>query len=112
MELGIYFTLRHKASGEFMPEAKGRKGYSHWNPSNPESKFEYASNTPRIFSTRRNADGSRKAWAANPNAEYRGYTNYHGEDDYNVISKPDGRTKEDLEVVEVMISEREVMNER
>lgn len=33
--LGIYYVIRHKATGELMPELKRGRGYSWWNPALP-----------------------------------------------------------------------------
>ena len=50
----IYYMIRHKASGEFMPIMKRGRGYTHWNPSNPENnKIRMMTNCPRRSEERR-----------------------------------------------------------
>lgn len=99
-----YYGIRHKATGELMPQLKKDKGYSHWNPSHPE--HEVIAKTlgfPRILQSRRQAIKCIIQWAANPNAEmgYRSESAYGFiSDDQELKSKFDGRKKEDLEVVE------------
>ena len=98
--------IRHKASGEFMPELKRTRGYSHWNPgANKSPDAKKFTGAPRLIPSRRNAIRMIAQWNANPNARYAGYINSYGEDDYGVDTKPDGRTKDDLEVVAVDIVE-------
>ncbi len=99
----IYFAIRHKASGELMPSAKRDRGYSHWNPSNPEHIFKKAEDSPRLISTRRKAARCIAMWATNPNGKETSHQGYYGEWEADVIFKPDGRTKEDLEIIEVTI---------
>lgn len=100
----IYYMIRHIASGEFMPELKRGKGYSHWNPAT-KSIPETSIGVPRILPTKRRAEMVITQWVNNPNARMGGYTTYSGEDDYDIVTKPDGRKKEDLEVVEVIFYE-------
>jgi hypothetical protein len=95
----VYYVIRHKATGELMPEVK-RKGYSHWNPSTG-SYPTYALGTPRLLDTRRKAAGCINQWACNPNARASYKQGYFGEEDYEIDIKPDGRSKDDLEIVEV-----------
>lgn len=103
----IYYAIRHKATSELMPQGKKNRGYSHWNPSNPNSKFKYALPIPRLLDTRRKAANCIKAWAANPNSKMSYSVSYAGEEDYSVDIKPDGRKKEDLEVVEIELVVKE-----
>jgi len=100
----IYYMIRHKATGEFMPQLKG-KGYSHWNPNNPNSissnKF---TGSPRLLPTIRIAKRIISQWNSLPNAfnNYRDST-FSNEGESFIDIKLDGRKKEDLEVVEVDI---------
>lgn len=96
--------IRHKESGEFMPELKRTRGYSHWNP----AKVDTASNfkkklvgTPRLFASRKNAHLSIAQWYALPNGRQSSYQSYDGEWDDILDSKEDGRSKDDLEIVPV-----------
>jgi hypothetical protein len=105
----IYYMIRHKATGEFMPELKRTRGYSYWNPSKAdtvETLKRKLTGCPRLFSSRRKAVGSIAAWNAFPNSRQGSYQSYDGEWDDRVDIKPDGRSKEDLEIVEVDIIER------
>lgn len=97
-----YYVIRHKATNELMPEMKRGRGYTHWNPSivSDKDKTVYELPTPRLIDTRRRAARIIIQWSVNPNA-YRGIsTNYYGEQDDIIDIKPDGRTKDDLEIVE------------
>jgi hypothetical protein len=86
-----------------MPQAKKDRGYSHWNPDNSEHKFEQALGVPRLIDTRRRAAHIIAQWTCFPNA--RGVTTqgYEGDIDFDIDTKPDGRKKEDLEIVEVSL---------
>lgn len=95
MKSYIYYAIRHKESGELMPEVR-RKGYTYWNPSKNLIPVT-ALGTPRLLDTRRRAAKCIIQWAVMPNAKMR-YDDNGGE--YLDITL-DGRKKEDLEVVEV-----------
>jgi len=100
----ILYALRHKTSGELMPLTRKNKGYSHWNPSNTTHKMvARIVGVPRLFSSMSNAKRCISSWVTFANSSYRGYTNSHGEDDYDVCENPDGRTKDDLEIVKVEV---------
>lgn len=100
-----YFLIRHKASGEFMPQGKRDRGYSHWNPSTG-NEFKKAMNVPRLVATRGTAARIISMWASMPNSRFHSSQNsYTGEWDEDIIFKPDGRTKDNLEIVEVNIEE-------
>ena len=100
-----YYVIRHKATGELMPQSRRDRGYSHWNPNNPEHEFGLRLGVPRLIDTRRRAVRCIYAWAANPNGRrsLSAPSYYTGEQDDIVDIKPDGRKAEDLEVVEVEI---------
>lgn len=104
----IFYVIMHKATGLLMPQARKSRGYSHWNPTlqngdNQVGVMQTALGYPRLFDTRRRAAGAISQWAANPNARFHHSMSYYGEEDNDVISKPDGRSKDDLIVVEVSI---------
>ena len=103
----IYYVIWHKKSGELMPQAKKDRGYSHWNPSQLEHKFEAALGVPRLIDTRRKAARCIVMWVANPNGKITGHQTYSGEWDNDIDFKDDGRTSDDLEVVEVDVILRE-----
>lgn len=103
--LGVYYVIRHRATGEIMPALDRNRGYSHWNPPKmPDDKKILG--VPRILKSIKQANQVISQWNAMPNAQFGGYTNHLGEDDYDIRIKPDGRKKEDLEVIEVLIEER------
>lgn len=97
----LYYVIRHKATGELMPQAKRNRGYSHWNPGNTEHKFDQTLGVPRLIDTRRKAAKCIVEWANLPNGRHSSYQSYDGEWDETVDSKPDGRKREDLEIVEI-----------
>jgi len=102
----IYYMVRHKATGEFMPELKRTRGYSHWNPAKVdtvETLGKKVLGVPRLFANRKKAHNTIVQWNACPNSYVRGSHSYDGEWDEDLNVKPDGRTKEDLEIVEVNI---------
>lgn len=104
----IYYMIRHITTGEFMPELRRGKGYTHWNP----AKVDTAENlkrkligTPRLFPSRKVATRCIVQWYSMPNSKEKSSQNFYGEVDIFTTSTPDGRKKEDLEVVEVNIEE-------
>lgn len=106
----IYYMIRHKATGEFMPELRRGRGYTHWNPSRHDTVSHLGRRkllgTPRLFPSRKAAYNSIVQWNALPNA-YNGYkSGPFGTDEYDTNIHDDGRSKADLEVVEVEINER------
>jgi hypothetical protein len=88
-----------------------RAGYSWWNPGTGQTtekefgplKYRKHSGCPRLFRSRKTAILAIAQWNCNPNSRLRSQTSYYGEDDTWVDGKPDGRKKEDLAVVEVML---------
>ncbi len=105
----IFYMIRHKASGEFMPELKKGSGYTHWNPSSIESiKGRKLIGTPRLFRSLKHANGSISRWNTQPNSRVKYVSDPYGEDVINDI-KPDGRKEEDLEVIEVKIEEIRIL---
>lgn len=105
-ELGIYYVIRHKATKQLMPELRRTRGYSHWNPSKPDSPNsldpEKILGVPRLLPSRRKAQRCIDQWNSIPNGK-QGWT-YDGEM-VDVDIKPDGRKKEDLEIIEVNLIE-------
>lgn len=105
----LYYLVRHKSSGEFMPELRRGRGYSHWNP----GKYVTAEHlgrrkligVPRLFPNRGSAHRSIVQWNALPNS-YAGYrSGAFNTEEFDIQIDNDGRTKEDLEIVEVDIIE-------
>lgn len=97
----IYYVIRHIKTGELMPQMKRDRGYSHWNPDHPKEINRLG--VPRLIDTRRRATKCIIQWCANPNGRRSVSTSYYGEVDDIVDIKPDGRKREDLEVVEVKL---------
>lgn len=100
-----YYAIRHKETGELMPQGKKDRGYSHWNPSNKEHEFIGALSTPRLLDTRRRAAKCIASWAAFPNGDIHTMTDWEtgASEDVGVRYERDGRKKEDLEVVEITL---------
>lgn len=103
---GIFFVIRHIASGLLMPQAKRNRGYSHWNPAIVGQVFDLALDVPRLLHTRNSAVQCIAQWAACPNGRHTSYQTYDGYDDDGVDCKDDGRKKEDLEIIEVVLVEK------
>lgn len=99
----IYYAIRHKSFQKLMPEVKTRGGYSHWNPDNPEMPNHIFNNHPRLFETKNRASSSITQWFIHQNGRryYRQSGQYGEDSEEEIKTKSDGRTKEDLEVVEV-----------
>lgn len=103
--IGIYYVIRHKVTGELMPELKRTRGYSHWNPSKVVTSEHLKTKllgTPRLISSRGKAHRCIAQWNALPNGREK-INQIH--DDVELDYKPDGRSKDDLEVVEVRIND-------
>lgn len=98
-----YFMVRHKKTGEFMPELREGRGYSHWNPGMVNT-LQHLNikllGVPRLFSTRRRAEYCITRWIELPNAFHKNYETSLGLSEV-VETREDNRTKEDLEIVEV-----------
>lgn len=99
----IYYAIRHKATGELMPELK-RRGYSFWNPTT-NSIPDTITGCPRLLKSQKQAERCIVQWACLPNARERQYQSgfYGDEIDIELTTKPDGRKKEDLEIIQVNI---------
>ena len=96
------YVIRHKATGELMPELEGRRrGYSHWNPAHFSQLKKKTLNLPRFLTSRSQATRVIAQWAANPNARQSFSIGYDGEENFDIVTVPDGRQSEDLEVVQV-----------
>lgn len=102
-----YYVIRHKKTGDLMPEVKTRGGYSHWNPNNPNMPKIFWG-VPRLLDTRRRAAKCIIQWFVNQNGRRHFAQSYGGEYDEIIDFKPDGRKKDDLEIIEVDIILREI----
>ena len=94
--------IRHKATGELMPELKRTRGYSWWNPTKVDTAELFGKKligTPRLFTSRGSAHRSIVQWYSIPNGRTKGYQTHDGEYDDFLDSKPDSRSKVDLEIV-------------
>jgi hypothetical protein len=102
----IYYMIRHKATGEFMPELRRTRGYSFWNPGKVntlETLGKKVLGVPRLFASPRQASRSIIQWNSLPNGRVKSYQSHEGEWDELIDSTPDGRSKSDLEIVTVNI---------
>jgi ribosomal protein S19 len=98
-----YYLIKHVASGEYMPQMKRGRGYSHWNPSK-QSKMSVRTNVPRLLTSEAQAKRVITAWSVYPNAStIRFESGFEQCDDF--LTKPDGRKKEDLTVVKMRMEE-------
>lgn len=100
--------VRHKATSEYMPQLKKGRGYTFWNPSKVDTREILGHKllgVPRLFPSRRSAHCTIVQWNSMPNARWHSSTSYYGEQDDDVDTKPDDRSKNDLEIVEVNIEE-------
>jgi hypothetical protein len=97
----IYYIIRHRATGEIMPQMKRGRGYTHWNPNNPNKDMGRIVElcTPRLLTSAKQARRCIDAWAMLPNAT----NDYDGD---LKIGPDDGRKNEDLEIVGVELRER------
>lgn len=84
---------------------KRNRGYSHWNPAMGLDRRSIETDTPRIFVTRESANRAIIQWFHNPNATTKITTTYFGEEDETYDSVPDGRKKDDLEVITMLFEE-------
>lgn len=105
----IYYLIRHKATGEFMPQLERGRGYSHWNPARHKTEEHFGRRkllgVPRLFATRGSAHRSIVQWNAVPNS-YHGYrSGPFNVDELEIKIEDDGRSKDDLEIVEVDLKE-------
>jgi hypothetical protein len=88
-----FYIIQHIASGEFMPQMKRNRGYSHWNPSTL-SIPDNAMKVPRLLTSISQAKRVISQWFANPNMTVSYYTG--GDED--IKFKNDGRRKSDLRI--------------
>ena len=100
-----FFVIRHKATGKVMPQLRNR-GYTYWNPSstNPMNNLVKKDlNTPRLFESYSRASKAIAQWNAQPNARSVVNISYYGSDQEHVDYTPDGRTKDDLEIIKIRL---------
>lgn len=90
----LYYVIQHVATGQLMPEMKRSRGYTHWNPNNPEVKRLFNKlETPRLFTKSVDAHRAANYWARMPNQ----YSHFDGfnEEHYTGV-KEDGRKRTDI----------------
>ena len=100
-----YFIIRYKATNQITPQLRDR-GYTYWNPSssNPMNNLERKNlNTPRLFETYDRAYRAIVQWNSLPNARPVVNLSYSGSESDSIDYTPDGRTKDDLEIVKVRL---------
>ena len=99
-----YYAIRHRATGQLMPQSRRNRGYSHWNPS-ADHKFDQALTVPRLLENERTAQRCIAQWAVCPNGKRSGYQSfYDGEWEETIDFKDDGRKRDDLEAVRLKIT--------
>lgn len=102
----IVYTLRHKATGKFMPARMYRTsaaGFSFWNPYETRPGWVPHEPNPRVFFTRQSAKNAKAMWEA---GEWR---KRFGPDEFIGIATdtPENpRAKDDLEIVVMTLRER------
>lgn len=102
------YVIRHKPSGQFMPEAGGkirfRGGYTHWEPRD-YADLPVDSIPPRLFTREQDAKTA-LTWWLNGVASVSGGHDYFGEYDeqWHVDAKPE-RRREDMEIVKMKLVE-------
>lgn len=96
-----YFVIKHKPTGQFMPESRG--GYSWWTPG--YSRFQ----TPRLFASERAAKNALTCWLQGHWSNVRGHEG-DWESGYVDVDEPPapvtsvpGRLRDDMEVVQVQL---------
>lgn len=90
-----YYGIRHVRTGELLPSFRG-KGSSYWNPDVPENfKIARSRGTPRLFPQLRHVKAFITEWSKGAV-----YIRYEFDGFDGLDYKPDGRKKEDLEIVE------------
>lgn len=85
-----------------MPEVR-KRGYSWWNPST-NSEPNTSKDVPRLFKTRESANRCIGQWAIGQMKEHTS-TDWEGYSEVDLRITFDGRKKEDLEVVPVLLME-------
>lgn len=103
----VAYALRSLDTGEYMPEMRNHRGYSHWSPKVGRSTPKLARETglPRLFPDIRSATIGRTSWAMGM------FTHEHVvpdpvEDPYGesrLVALDMGRKVSDLQIVEVSI---------
>lgn len=94
----LFFVIRHRATLKLMPLMKRGRGYSHWNPGRPDGEKVYAeTNTPRLLTSRKQAENVIKMWVKFPNAHtHITESTWMGDGDEVLDWKEDGRSADDL----------------
>ena len=92
------YALRHVVSGTLMPEMRSGRGYSHWNPAEPNGAPANALPVPRFLATRRAAINARGQWARGVVTVSKG-NDRDGDywEEFDVVDT--GRKVSDLEIV-------------
>lgn len=100
----ILYAIRHVKSKIFMPLMRKGRGYSHWNPDkNPTPTA--ALPIIRFFVSEKAAKLAARSWFNFPNARISGHQTHSGDWDEDLSWKDDGRSLDDLEVVQLQITE-------
>lgn len=103
-----YWVIRHKKTGEIMPQSKSGAGYSYWEPGEKGSGFLYE--IPRLFTSRQAARAAAKFWSKGTAYKKGGHLvqdpSSFGLDISPVVIqyKDAGRKARDLEVLEIELT--------
>lgn len=94
----IFYAIRQKSTGFFLPQIPRKKGYTFTDPEDPTKVI------PRFFRRKQDAQCALKYWLAGKyDAKYTGCEDYTVElVGFEVIPVP-SRKSEDMEVIEVSI---------
>lgn len=94
------WAIRHKATGKLMPQLNGR-GYSYWNP-NTDTEPDTSLGVPRLVKSKTIAKFIVGQWSQGIHKRTIIRYGEYGENEI-VDVFPDGRKKEDLEIVQVQL---------
>lgn len=98
-----FFLVRHIATGELLPQFKGR-GSTHWNPAAPVSIISKNRGVPKLFAEERRAKSFIGHWARGAaRIAKEGTVSGSRYQEYIVTENTDGRKREDLEVIPVVL---------
>lgn len=100
----VAYGLRSLDTGEFMPEMRNHRGYSHWSPKagKPTPKLARETGLPRLFPDLRSATIGRASWAMGIfSMQDVGAEPY---EEGELVATDVGRKVTDLQIVEVCIS--------
>lgn len=104
----VFYAIFHRKSKTYMPQLKGDRGYSHWNPKDGMTgSVQETTKTPRLFTSFRNANIAITMWLRFPNATSKTLhsISLEGEPEYDedFVTTPDDRERTDVEIHELTL---------